>query len=243
MRPSAAATFMLLGLGLSTTVQAGTLSFDSIVGNWTGATGGAAVSGLNSNQLRWGNAITSHGQSGYDFDAAGPFSAATGTDFSLGEFTHLNRTIASGGSISAAVLSISYAFRLSDDPGTVINRNFDVDFAHLETFNYAATCADGAANGVGVNGNGCADRVTMGALSDIVDTFTIGNIVYKLTLKGFEPGGTFWTEENKTSTSRLMGHFSATTDQTGGGGPSPVPLPASGLLLLAALGGLAWRRS
>jgi hypothetical protein len=234
-------SLVVCGIMMAGPVMADTINFESVSGTWTSATGGRSVSGLGTDQLRWGTARTALGQSGYDFDGAAAFGANDGATFALGQFTHLNRTIAAGGSITAANLSLDLSFRLGNQ-NRLRREQFDVDFSHFETNNQARVCADGGAAGTGVNASGCADRVTLNAFESLVRVFEIGRRTYTLTISGFDPNGIFWTEEGKANTSSLFGSIAVSrsgegNEGNGGDGeePSPVPLPASGLLLLAAL--------
>ena len=108
------------------------------------------------------------------------------------------------------------------------------NFAHWETPNGAATCANGAPNSSGVNWNGCADSVTVRLVSDESETFKMGGATYMFDTIGFEFNnmilGTFWTEENQDNSAHLYASYSVV--------PSPVPLPAAGWMLIAGLGGL-----
>lgn len=103
------------------------------------------------NSLSWGTG----GVSGLDITN----SPASGTAFTNGaalpniSITHRNQPI-TGTTLSA--VTILSTLTLSPDPFSgSVTIPFGVKF--LETDNGAAPCADGGANGVGVNSNGCAD--------------------------------------------------------------------------------------
>ena len=108
-------------------------------------------------------------------------------------------------------------------------------------------CADGGIQGVGVNLNGCADRVIANWLADSED-FTIGTDVYTLNVKGFSldaagtnPFTSFWTAEGAKNDAYLLANVSLRSEA--GGGPSGVPEPGSLALIGIALTGLAVTRS
>jgi hypothetical protein len=113
---------------------------------------------------------------------------------------------------------------------------------HFETLNGPNPCADGGANGVGVNVNGCADRVRMAFLG-ISDSFMIGSDLYSLEIMGFRVGGQdvteFWTAEGVLNPAGLLARVNLTSEI-----PAAVPEPGTiGLMATGlALCGLVARR-
>lgn len=245
-----AASALALSIGAA---QAGTISIDNVVGNWTAWTGGTNVnttpSGANPAELRWG--IPQGGsQSGYDFDAISPSGPwAQDVDFDLGNFTHHNFVIDSGTSITGATLAVQFTFHFDAAPLTSYTRTSVFDFAHWETPNDPGKgnkCANGQANNQGVNKNGCADRVTAITNPDFTETFEFENEdgdirTYVFAVSGFDVGPEFWTVEQKTNTAKLHARI---TYEENIQPPSTVPVPASAWLLLSSLGiaGVATRR-
>lgn len=230
----------VVAIGMAAPASA--LTITSIDGDWQNAT--PSVSGEGTDSIRWGT-DAGYGQSGYDFDAAPTsFDAAPDTGFSLGTFTHLNFPVRDT-VLSSVDLAVNFTIQ-----GLTSTITSVFSFDHLETPNYlnskwqpkAATCADGNANGTGVNLNGCADRVSATTNLGSSQTFTIGSTTYVLDIMGFMKNGTlltdFWTLERQTNSAELWGVFRTVSVQP----PSEVPLPASGLLLLGGLAGLFAKR-
>jgi hypothetical protein len=228
-----------LGLALAAApmvASAATVTVGDSTASWssTGFTHG--LGGQGTERLSWGRPHSDGGgqQSYYDFDpAAEGISAAQDKNFLLGTFTHGNFAIRAGadGAIKSAVLDFQVA--LSFDLGeATYEKLFDFEwlFLHNETANRANPCANGAANGVGVNVNGCADKVEFDADSDTYK-FAFAEGVVTLEILGFEPGTSFWTVENQANVASLYGRFSFA--------PAPVPLPAAGWLLVSGLLALA----
>lgn len=215
-------------LALACAAQAGTISIQTVTGEWTGVTGGTNVNGLNTNIVTWG-ASTGNGQSGYRFVGLSPSGPhAPDTVFDLGTFTHFNRPIVSGTSITAAILKVAFTFSI--DGGAAITRNSIFDFTHWETPNQANPCADTGSNGSGNNANGCADRVTPVTNPSFSESFLIGTTNYVFDVTGFNFGPSFWTKENSTNSAIIQGRITETV--------APVPLPAAGFALMAGLAGL-----
>ena len=109
------------------------------------------------------------GQSGYNFViATQPINFTVPPSRSandvLGTFTHVNFPIYLP-SITGIKLEIEADVSVDADEGgpeprlVGSNLTFQYGFDHWETDNGARPCANGAANGSGVNVNGCADRV------------------------------------------------------------------------------------
>jgi hypothetical protein len=208
-----------------------------VTGTWTATNPGApAVSGLNTNTISWGTS-TGPGKSSYVFEGVappmqGPYNL--GQTFEVGTFTHNNNPI-TGTSLLTAELTVLSDIRVEDGSGGVIANFADVtsvfDFAHLETPNGANPCANGGANGVGVNVNGCADRVTFTTNPGKTQSITINETEYVLNISSFLIGGSpaseFWTIEAFSNSAKLQG---AVVERT-----SVVPIPAAAWLFGSAL--------
>jgi hypothetical protein len=228
-------TFNLLTAAAAATLLAGaansgTVSIVSVTGAWTNLTGGQFISGLGTDSVRWGEDI-GNGQSGYDFTGiapSGPHNADT--LFDMGIFTHVNMPVGGGTSITAAVLEVLFTFTI--DGGAAISRSSVFDFNHLESPNGADPCADGLANGIGNNVNGCADNVDPQTNPDFSETFEIEGVKYVFDVTGFDIGSSFWTKERENNTATIRGRFTEERNI------SAVPLPAAGWMLLAGIAGL-----
>lgn len=226
---------------------ASALTITAVDGNWLNAVsdGTDPITGVGTSDIRWGTSI-GEGQSGYDFDATPTsFDANPDTQFVLGTFTHLNFPV-TGSALTSVDLAVSFAIQ-------GLTTTFDAlfSFTHDETNNYwtsnlspdtSATCADGGQNGSGINVNGCADLVTATSNPTSQNTFQIGGVTYMLEILGFQYQGNlltdFWTIERQTNSADLLAVFRIVDEPP----VSEVPLPASGLLLLAGIAGLFARR-
>ncbi|NNE87821.1 MAG: VPLPA-CTERM sorting domain-containing protein [Silicimonas sp.] len=232
-------------LALSTPAISASLSLNSIDGVWQNAS--PSVSGEGTSQIRWGTpAYTTDGsfysqlayllnggqQSGYDFDASGDMVVEDNTTFVLGTFTHLNYPIRDT-LLTSVDLSLSF---MIDGVTEAITSVFSFD--HWETHNEAEVCANGEGREDGLNISGCADRVTATLNEAMSETFVIDGVTYVLDISGFLYEGElmtdFWTLENQSNEALLVGSFRVV--------PSEVPLPATGLLLLGGLAGMAMVR-
>lgn len=237
---------LIATLGLVTPAMSASLSLNTIDGEWQNAS--PSVSGEGTNQIRWGTPVyTTDGlfysrlsyllnngqQSGYNFDASGDMVVEEETTFVLGTFTHLNYPIRDT-LLRSVDLSLSFMVEGVADAITSV-----FSFDHWETHNEAVVCANGDGQGIGRNNtNGCADRVTATLNEAMSETFMIDGVTYILDITGFLHEGElmtdFWTLENASNEALLVGSFRVV--------PSEVPLPASGLLLLGGLAGLAMAR-
>jgi hypothetical protein len=234
----------LVAFAVPATASAATVTFTDITAAWSSSVPGSGITINNTvataPTARWGDPVSSSGQSGYNFFAAGgPINAivppSPTPDFVLGTFDHLNNPI-TGTTLESIVLTVSAKIAIDGaDQGT---RNFVFDFDHLETDNGANPCANGGANGVGVNSAGCADRVRI-SFNNLSESFTIGTDVYTLNIRGFEIGSTFvtefWTREGSDNPANLIANVTLRSEVA-------VPEPLSLALFGTALAGLGLMR-
>jgi hypothetical protein len=224
-----------LGL-MGATASAATVSFSNILGTWFDADPAANITsntgaGTANTSIRWG------GASGYDFGAVASASVTVppspSATFALGSFSHVNFPILS--SITGVKLRVTADIAV--DGTDVGNRAFVFQFLHDETPNDSDPCDYGGANGVGVNVNGCADRVRV-QFTDASESFQIGGVFYTVNVFGFESGGTtvtdFLTAERATNTARLIANVT-TRDSLTVSAPGTASLAVLSLLGLAAL--------
>jgi hypothetical protein len=255
-----------IAFGGITAANSATIDVAGVSGNWTSLlppTGPTNVKGLNTNSVSWGtvhSTSTTGKQSGYSFVGAAAGTQESGVDFDLGTFTHNNFVINAGTSIESARLGLVVNLVIGG-VSRAISTSFG--FNHWETNNNGernGRCANGGANGSGVNSAGCADRVTIVDNRDQQERFEIDGILYILEITGFTQAGAlfseFWTTENAANSAVLRARFTAVGTVPGPGPgpgpnpnpnpnpePSPVPLPAAAWLMLTGLGALAAARA
>lgn len=226
---SAAAIAAALAFG---SAQAATIDLLSVTGVFQNTTGGANVV-ESGDTVNWGIGIpVAANRSGYVFEGTAPppnIGIAPLETFTLGTFTHENFPIQSGGGITGTELLVNYTLRVPSPDGVEVPLSALFKIDHFETPNAANPCADGGPNGEGVNINGCADRVRISTSFSGSQSFVgADGVTYFLQVAGFGIGGTttFWTIENASNSIELVARF------------APIPLPAAGWMLIAALSGL-----
>jgi hypothetical protein len=227
--------------------SAATVEFNNVTGTWFNSAGGSNVNyagnGSGNAKVRWGDDL-GQGQSGYNFlgSAFGPVVVSppgSSGVFTIGTFEHVNFPIASGTAITG--ISLAFSADVIVNGTNLGQRTFNYNFSHWETPNGSNPCADGGAQGVGINVNGCADRVTMNFNSSS-ETFMIGSDVYTLNLAGFLVGGNpatqFWTKEDGVNTAYIQGKVDLYSVAVG------VPEPATWAMMIFGFGaaGVAIRR-
>ena len=259
---------MISALALATSMlaavaaQAATVSLEDITATWYDGNPAANVTyhdnGTTAPYARWGTGGPSGQQSGYDYDvAAQPIVFVVPPSPSpnqvLGIFTHQNFPINAGSSITDIKLRIKADVYVDYGLGAVMvgdDLEFEYAFSHWETSNGANPCANGGANGSGVNVNGCADRVIANwlATSDsfevnndvTIDTYSLNIIGFSLDPNGVSPFTSFWTAEKKENVAYLLGNVALKSDLLP---PEQVPEPATlALVGLGLLGAAAARR-
>jgi hypothetical protein len=227
------------------------ITFHNITGTWFDAQsqGGPALgyfgNGTGNARVRWGQAQLFGGRSGYNFQAAAaPTLSVTppsGSDATvIGTFTHVNQPIAANTSITG--ISLKFNTDVFVDGNYLTNVNFFYDFNHLETPNQGLFCANGGLNHLGVNSNGCADRVSVN-FNTQSEGFQIGNSIYALDIVGFLDGNNqvsqFWTREDANNSAQILGRVALYSEIAPG-----VPEPATWAMMIAGFGlvGIAARR-
>ncbi len=225
---------LVLGVSLSlTAAAAATLTVDNVAGSWTNPvtnkTTWGALTGAGTNTISWGIPLTTvDKRSNYSFNGGAPVTASAPQTFLIGSYTHANWTVESlSTQLRQADLSVNVG-GMAGGIGYSLLSAFT--FTHNESRNNAV-CQAGTTP--------CGDLVTITALSGGSTAITVGSTIYTLVIDGFVNalGGSvvtsFMTAERQATTLYLQARLDMSTVP-----PTPVPLPASGLVLAAALSGI-----
>lgn len=167
LKLKSAATTMAAALTLAFSATAQADAIDGIVNIWTvevdtvfdtTTVDPAGVTIVNDQSLRWGTS-TGEGQSGLDITDSPSTEQVVTNGAAVGNVsvTHLNRPI-TGTSLDSVDILSTLTLTPFSPPGTgLLPATITFKISFEETVNNANPCADGGANGVGVNDNGCAD--------------------------------------------------------------------------------------
>lgn len=184
---------------------------NSVSGIWTSVTGTSAstgLTGLNTNEIRWGNPAYYNGQkSGLKYTNAGIQTFDEGQKFLLGQLTHMNWPV-TGSTATAATLQLTLDFNTPNITDPVLTYNFSInETSNSYSLSYCPPFQQ--------SGTPCDDQITFPNAYGS-QTFTIGDVMYTLVIDGFMnsyPTGTpvtqFITEESKNNEAYLIGHLSS----------------------------------
>lgn len=205
------------------------------------------LTGIGTNEIRWGVAEPGGQKSGYRFLGLGPtgahpaaqfadLDALLAAQFDVGDFTHINFPI-TGGSITQASLQMTMTIQDTGVGGGSQVLNFSFNFTHNETDNTPGATGDPCPiTGVPQPSDGCPDIVGLQTVfsQEIVN---IGGQQLVLEILGFVPGhagspiSEFLTSENAENLASLVVRFSA-----------PIPEPATLGILGLGLAALGWQQ-
>ncbi len=232
----------ILGLSLVAfggTAQAALVTITDLDASWINVDPASITpsgNGTDSASISWGNPATSAGDSGYTFTVASTpinriLPPSPSSIFELGTWIHRNNPI-TGTTLSTATLQLDA--QVSVDGISQGGFSFLFDFTHDETPNGANPCANGGANGGGVNSNGCADLVTV-STNGLSDSILVGADLFTLTIDPLT-STSFETVEKRSNRFVIQGYWGLDTRA----------VPEPGILALLGMGflglGLAGRR-
>jgi hypothetical protein len=224
------------GIALISPLPAHAVSFtiNNITGTWDNVQGTSVFNGTDTNQVRWGSAATTAGQSGFNFQSPSSLiSVASGSNFVLGELTHLNLPIWGGTAASGVDLDLSMAI-------DGMTHSFNYSFLINETPNTAGNCPV-----FQTSNTPCDDKIDFTSPFSTT-TFQKNGFNYSLELLGFSstvdglsPVSSFITEERKASSAFLVARVVKDSNSN-----VSVPEPTSALaILLIGLATTRLRRS
>ncbi len=221
--------------------SASTITVTGITGTWIDVVPASAVTisnsvdnGTSTSSLRWGEAATANGKSGYDFTIVDPGSLDISEEqrqFEIADFTHLNFPVYPP-SLESARLEILISLDV-DGQATTLSNTFS--FTHNETTNDAAQCPGQATP--------CDDLVTVSGDNMFGGQLMIDGVEYFLQVEGFKATANgpilnfFQTTEGQKNTAGLWVSFKTEQELQ-----ASVPLPAGAWLMVSGIGALAVAR-
>ncbi len=217
-----AATTMLVG----TAVNAASVNINTMSAAWNNAMPNNVTNlqGEGTSTLSWG---TGNPQSSYVFDVMTTPALNVSNPFDLGTFTHNNYPI-TGTFLQSVDLDITVS---GDIDGTAFSIVRTFTFTHTETSNVSSQCPG--------DPNPCPDKVDFDNDYSATEVVDMNGDLYTIILSGFQQGGvpvtSFLTQEGQANSAILQASWEIV--------PAPVPLPAAGVLLLGAVGGLGALRA
>ena len=205
------------------------IQLNSLTGSWTSVNGGANVTGLQSNQVCWGNPATVSGQSGLNFVGSAPPSVSfpVNTNFVLGQLTHLNFPITNAASGASLAISLTLS-----NAGETINPQFNYGFNIDETVNESILAACDTSKQM--SSVPCDDVITFDNSQQQI--FTLNGNQYELKISGFSsdptnfsPIAQFTTIERQESNAYLLGKITPIEP------PTPVPFETDALPIVGSM--------
>jgi hypothetical protein len=184
------------------------LTIDAASAEWTAVDGGVNISGLGTNEVRWGIPFNDPNDpnSGLRFDVIGvPTNVGTFTPFALGELTHINFVVEIP-TASGATLAIDMTITNGNSDSAMFSFDLDIE----ETPNVAPCPA------FQVSATPCDDRITFpNAIAS--ETITIDGVEFNLALLGFGPtanniSSEFITQEGQESSTTLWAELTSDED-------------------------------
>lgn len=231
----------IFGLALSFSLQASSVTVNSVTGTWTSATAAPGdfpcIAGIGTGSVSWGhNAapcdLAPAAQSGFTVTPTIPppqnFVVPPDTGwFRLADFVHRNNQV--NDPILSATLQFGVGLNID---GTPLNPAFTYTFNLNETANNPAACGAAGGTPTGQGGAGCNDIVSIMPLSPA--TFVVGGTTYTMNVQfsqdGTNPTSNFITLENANNTAGLYARIAAATTAV----PEPATFTLAGVALLAA---------
>ena len=179
----------------------------SSTGIWTAVNGGSDVTGIGTNEVRWGQPAETY-KSGLRFDGLS-VSSNFGQEFCLGKLTHFNWPIYNAA--AEATLKVTLDFSTPALPDASFTYNMGID----ETSN-SGVC--GVSCAYSPCETPCPDKISWPSIPPADQTFNLGDDTYTLQILGIKDscsGGSplpyFITQEKKNNEGYLVGRIVLTS--------------------------------